>query len=164
MRLRSAEVADAAAIAALYAPHVLHGTATFEEEAPGAGEMALRIERVRLLGWPWLVLADGSDILGYAYAAQFRDRHAYRFAAEDSVYIRDDCLGRGHGRRLLTALLDQAVAADFRRMFAVIGDSANHGSIRLHEALGFSHAGCLRNAGFKFGRWLDVVLMERDLP
>lgn len=163
MELRPAAPEDAAALAAIYAHHVLHGTATFEEVPPTPAEMATRLATVQGRGWPWLVAADADGPLGYAYATMFRDRPAYRFSCEDSIYVRADAAGRGVGRLLLDALMDAAVAAGFRRMAAVIGDGENAASIRLHAAAGFTHAGRLRQIGYKFGRRLDVVLMERAL-
>jgi phosphinothricin acetyltransferase len=161
--IRSATAADIAAITAIYAHHVLYGTGTFEEVPPDQSEMAARFAQVIARGWPWLVAEIDGAVAGYAYCGQFRDRAAYRFAGEDSVYVRDDACGRGVGRALLDALIPASCAAGFRRMFAVIGDSANRGSIALHARAGFAHCGALHAAGFKFGRWLDVVFMERAL-
>jgi phosphinothricin acetyltransferase len=162
MQIRDAGPADLPAITAIYAHHVLHGTGTFEEVPPGPAEMAERVARVQGRGWPWLVAAQADgQIVGYAYAAQFRDRSAYRFAGEDSVYIRDDQRGQGVGKALVAALLDRAEACGFRQMFAVIGDSENTGSIGLHLSLGFRQVGVLKSAGIKFGRWVDVVFMQR---
>ncbi|MBX6742393.1 MAG: N-acetyltransferase [Acetobacteraceae bacterium] len=163
MLIRDAAPADLSAITAIYAHHVLHGTGTFEEEPPSEAEMAARMARVQEQGWAWLVAEEGGAILGYAYFAQFRPRSAYRFAAEDSVYVRDDIRGQGVGKALVAALLQRAEAAGFRQMFAVIGDSENVGSIGLHVSLGFRQAGVLRSAGLKFGRWLDVVFMQRAI-
>lgn len=163
MQIRLATPTDAAALAAIYGHHVLHGTGTFEEEAPSVAEMADRLARVRSRGWPWLVTEKQGEVVGYAYAAQFRDRAAYRFAAEDSIYIHPDHMGQGVGRALLDALMAASRDAGFQRMFAVIGDSGNAGSIRLHLAADFAHCGQLDKAGFKFGRYLDVVFMQREL-
>ena len=163
MQIRPATIADAPAIADIYAYHVLHGTGTFEEMPPGEEDMARRIETVQARGWPWLVAEREGVVAGYAYAAMFRDRAAYRYSAEDSVYIRHDAVGGGIGRALLEALMAAAAASGFRRMFAVIGDSGNRGSIRLHERCGFAMAGTLDDAGHKFGRDLDVVFMQRAL-
>lgn len=154
---------DAAAITAIYAHHVLHGTGTFEETPPDLREMRERMTRVVGRCWPWIVAEDASGILGFAYAAQFRERSAYRYSAEDSIYIRADAVGRGIGRVLLATLVDRSRMAGFRFMYAVIGDAENIGSIRLHEALGFEHAGVLKQIGFKFGRYLDVVFMQRAI-
>lgn len=163
MQIRDAGPADVPAITAIYAHHVLHGTGTFEEEPPSEAEMAARLARVQEQGWAWLVAEENGAILGFAYFAQFRPRSAYRFAAEDSVYVRDDIRGQGVGKALVAALLQRAEAAGFRQMFAVIGDSENVGSIGLHVSLGFRQVGLLRSAGVKFGRWLDVVFMQRAI-
>ncbi len=163
MLIRDAGPADLPAITAIYAHHVLHGTGTFEEEPPSEAEMAARMARVQEAGWAWLVAEEAGEILGFAYFAQFRPRSAYRFASEDSVYVRDDIRGQGVGKALVAALLQRAEAAGFRQMFAVIGDSENVGSIGLHVSLGFRQVGVLRSAGLKFGRWLDVVFMQRAI-
>ena len=161
--IRPARPDDVAAIAFIYGHHTLHGTGTFEEEAPSPAEIADRLSRMQARGWPWLVAEKAGIVVGYAYAAQFRDRAAYRFAGEDSVYIHPDHMGAGIGRALLEALLPASAEAGFRRMFAVIGDSDNLGSIRLHERTGFEHCGKLDKAGFKFGRYLDVIFMQREI-
>ena len=155
---------DAAAIAAIYAPEVLTGTASFETEAPTATEMAARIDRVINAGWPWLVAEADGAVLGYAYAAQFRDRAAYARTCENSVYVAAAAHHRGIGKALLTALFAAARDAGFREMIAVIGDgSGNIASRRLHAACGFRDVGMLTNVGCKFGRWLDVAYMQKTL-
>jgi phosphinothricin acetyltransferase len=162
--IRPARLGDAAAIAAVYAPHVLTGTASFETEAPSAAEMAARMARVAGHGWPWLVWEAGGAVLGYAYASQFRDRPAYRATCENSIYVAAGCERRGIGRALLLALVDAARGCGFGQMIAVIGDAAgNHGSTGLHRACGFVDAGRLVAVGNKFGRWLDVAYMQRTL-
>jgi phosphinothricin acetyltransferase len=165
MPIRDALPADVPAITAIYAHHVLHGAGTFEEAPPDQAEMAARVARVQDRGWPWLVAEGegGEGIVGFAYYAQFRDRSAYRFTAENSVYVRDDVRGMGVGKGLVAALLDRAAAGGFRQMLAVIGDSDNVGSIGLHLSLGFRQVGVLKSAGVKFGRWLDVVFMQRAI-
>jgi phosphinothricin acetyltransferase len=164
MRIRDASPADLPAITAIYAHHVVTGTGTFEEQPPDEAEMAARLARVQDKGWAWLVAeAHEGTILGYAYFVQFRDRTAYRFTAEDAIYIRDDVRGQGVGKALVAALLDRAEAAGFRQIFAVIGDSENAGSVGLHASLGFRQVGVMRSAGIKFGQWLDVVVMQRSL-
>ena len=168
MQIRDAAPADLPAITAIYAHHVLHGTGTFEEEPPSEAEMAARIAGVQEAGWPWLVAEEtgeggGGGILGFAYVAQFRPRSAYRFAGENSVYVRDDIRGQGVGKALVAALLRRAEECGFRQVFAVIGDSENAGSIGLHVSLGFRQVGVMRSAGAKFGRWLDVVTMQRAI-
>jgi phosphinothricin acetyltransferase len=161
--LRPATIADAAAVAAIYAPHVLEGTGTFETEPPSADDMAARMARVLDRGWPWLVLEQGGAVIGYAYAAQFRDRAAYSMTGETSLYLGTGHMGRGFGRLLLERLLLASVECGFREMIAVIGDSGNAPSIRVHRALGFRDVGTLMGVGYKFGRWLDVVLMQKSL-
>ena len=161
--LRPATAADAAALAALYAPHVASGTATFELEPPDASEMERRWRDVAGRGLPYLVAVSDSEVLGYAYAAPYRPRAAYRFTLEDSIYLRDDARGKGIGRALLTALIDACERFGARQMIAVIGDSGNAASIGVHAALGFRHVGVLGSVGNKFSRWLDVVLMQRAL-
>jgi L-amino acid N-acyltransferase YncA len=164
MQIRDATEADLPAITAIYAHHVRTGTGTFEEVPPDEAEMAARLARVRGAGWAWLVAeAHEGTILGFAYFAQFRDRSAYRFTAEDAIYVRDDVRGQGVGKALVAALLERAEAAGFRQIFAVIGDAENAGSVGLHASLGFRQAGVLKAAGIKFGQWLDVVIMQRSL-
>ena len=161
--LREATVADAPRIAAIYAHHVLHGLASFETEPPGEAEIARRLGEVRAGGLPYLVAEADGRVVGYAYAAPYRSRPAYRYTVEDSVYVDRDCAGRGVGRQLLERLITDAAACGSRQMIAVIGDSANRPSIALHEACGFAHVGLLPAVGFKFGRWVDSVLMQRAL-
>jgi phosphinothricin acetyltransferase len=163
MQIRDATEADLPAIAAIYAHHVLHGTGTFEEVPPDEAEMGARMKRGQAAGWSWLVAEQDGQVLGYAYYGAFRDRSAYRFSAEDSIYVREDVRGQGVGKALVAALLERATAKGFRQMFAVIGDSENVGSIGLHLSLGFRQVGVLKAAGLKFGRWVDVVYMQRAL-
>ena len=161
--IRPSTDADLAAIAAIYAHHVRHGTGTFELDVPDAAEMAARRAAVLGNGLPWLVAEQDGSTMGYAYANHFRPRRAYRFCLEDSIYLAPEATGRGIGRLLLAELLAQCTAAGARQMLAVIGDAANAGSVGVHRALGFAHTGVLKAAGWKFGRWLDVVLMQRAL-
>jgi phosphinothricin acetyltransferase len=164
LRVREATAADLAAITAIYAHHVLHGTGTFEETPPSEAEMAARIDKVRAAGCPWLVAEDAAGlVIGFGYYAPFRERSAYRFTVEDSVYVRDDIRGQGVGKALVAELIARAEAKGLRQMIAVIGDSENVGSIGLHISLGFRQAGLLKAAGMKFGRWVDVVTMQRAL-
>lgn len=163
MRIAAADEADIAAMTAIYAHHVLHGTATFETEPPDEAEFAVRLRQLKMAHAPWLVARDeGEVVLGYAYAAPFRDRPAYRFTCENSVYVRQDCRRQGVGRQLLAALLEAACKAGFRQMLAVIG-GGEPASVALHAALGFEHAGRMRSVGRKAGRWLDTVYMQRAL-
>lgn len=163
MLISPATLNDAGEVAEIYAHHVRHGTATYELDPPSIAEMEARMAKVLASGWPWLVARDaGGTMLGYGYVAQFRDRAAYRFAGEDSLYIRDDCRGQGVGKALLRALLESAEAAGFRQIYAVIG-GAEPASIALHASLGFDHAGVLNGSGRKAGRWLDTVFMQKAL-
>ncbi|MBV9118140.1 MAG: N-acetyltransferase [Acetobacteraceae bacterium] len=162
-RLRHATATDVADIQSIYAHHVLHGTGTFEEIPPSIEEMGERFAKVVEHGWAWRVAADASGILGFGYYTQFRDRSAYRFTVEDSIYVRDDVRGQGVGKALVRQLIEDATAQGFRQMLAVIGDSQNAGSIGVHASLGFHMVGTMRAVGLKFGRWLDVVTMQRAL-
>lgn len=161
--IRPSTADDLPAITAVYAWNVEHGTGTFELEAPDPAEMSRRRDDVLGKGLPWLVAERGGQVLGFAYANHFRPRRAYRFCLEDSIYLADQARGQGIGRLLLAELVARCEAAGARQMLAVIGDSANAGSIGVHRALGFEHTGILRSAGWKFGRWLDVVLMQKSL-
>ena len=161
--IRPSTAADLPAITAVYAHAVLHGTGTFELEPPDLAEMARRRDDVLSKGLPWLVAQAGDRVLGYAYANHFRPRLAYRFCLEDSIYLHEDARGQGVGRLLLAELVSRCEAAGARQMLAVIGDAANLGSVGVHAALGFEHSGVLKAAGWKFDRWLDVVLMQRAL-
>lgn len=163
MIIRAATADDAEAIAAIYAPYVLTGTASFELDPPDAPAMLARIEKVLNSGAPWLVAADETGLLGYAYCAQFRDRPAYRHTCESSVYVRQGDAGKGIGRALMLALFAEAPTCGFHEMIAVVGDSGNTASLRLHEALGFRQAGILTGVGLKFGRALDVVYLQKSL-
>ena len=161
--LRAATEADLAAVTAIYAHHVLHGTGTFETTPPTEAEMAGRRRDVLARGLPYLVAEEDGQVLGFAYCQWFKPRPAYRYSAEDSIYLRPDAAGRGLGRQLLEELARQAEAAGVRKLIAVIGDSANAGSIGVHRALGFQHVGTIQSCGWKFGRWLDIVLMDKAL-
>jgi L-amino acid N-acyltransferase YncA len=161
--VRPSRPEDLAAITAIYAWNVEHGTGTFELEAPSADEMARRRDEVIGRGLPWLVAESEGRVLGYAYANFFRPRMAYRFALEDSIYLDPAAQGRGLGRLLLAELLARCEAQGARQMLAVIGDSDNAASIGVHRALGFTDAGVLRSTGWKFDRWLDVVILQRAL-
>jgi L-amino acid N-acyltransferase YncA len=161
--IRPAVASDMDAITLIYAHHVNHGTGSFETEAPDRTEMVRRWSEVEARGLPWLVAEDDGEIGGYAYAAPYRSRLAYRHTVEDSIYVRADRLGTGLGKLLMPALITAAQACGMRQMIAVIGDSANQSSITLHRRFGFDDAGLLRDVGFKFGRWLDTVFMQRSL-
>ncbi|WP_439817241.1 GNAT family N-acetyltransferase [Zavarzinia sp. CC-PAN008] len=161
--IRPAGPQDVPALAAIYGHHVREGFGSFEEEPPDEAEMARRLAAVAAAGMPWLVAEAAGRVLGYAYAAPYRARSAYRFTVEDSIYMAPDAMGRGVGRRLLAALLEQLERQGLAEVIAVIGDSGNLGSIRLHAALGFVPVGTLRNVGLKRGRWLDTVFMQKTL-
>jgi L-amino acid N-acyltransferase YncA len=163
MLIRPCLPADLPAVTAIYGHHVNHGTGTFELEAPTVEEMTRRHADVTAKGLPWLVAEDAGQVHGYAYANHFRPRPAYRFFLEDSIYLHPDAQGRGLGKLLLAELLARCQAQGARQMVAVIGDSANAGSIGVHAALGFTHQGVLKAAGWKFDAWRDVVLMQRAL-
>jgi phosphinothricin acetyltransferase len=163
MLIRDSRDDDLDAVTRLYRHHVLQGTGTFETEPPSVNEMTARRADVLRKGLPWLVLDDGSSVVGFAYANWFRPRAAFRYAVEDSIYLAPEVAGRGLGRALLAELLARCEAAGMRKAIAVIGDSANGGSIGLHRALGFVHTGTVASCGWKFGRWLDIVLMEKSL-
>ncbi len=154
---------DIDAVQAIYAHHVLHGVASFEEIPPDAAEMAQRRLSVLERGLPHLVAVRGDDVVGYAYASPYRTRSAYRYTLEDSIYVARGMEGRGVGRALLVHLIAACERLGYRQLVAVIGDSDNAGSIGLHTALGFHPAGLLPSVGFKHGRWVDSVLMQRPL-
>lgn len=161
--IRPSRDEDIAAIASIYTHHVLHGTGTFELAPPSPTDMQARRAEVQARGLPWLVAEDRGQVLGYAYCNWFRPRPAYRYAAEDSIYLAPQACGQGLGRALLTELSAAAERAGMRKLIAVIGDSANAASIGLHRSCGFTPAGVLTSSGWKFDRWLDTVLMEKPL-
>ena len=163
MIIRGAESRDAGALAAIYGHHVLHGFGTFEEVPPAPEEMERRRRAVTGHGLPYLVAEDDGRVLGFAYASPFRPRPGYRFTAEDSVYVAPDAMGRGVGRAVLSAALARCEALGLRQVMAVIGDSGNAASIGLHRSLGFGDAGVGRSLGYKFGRWVDIVFMQKPL-
>lgn len=161
--IRPSRDSDMDAITEIYRHHVLHGTASFETEAPDRDEMARRRADVLDRGMPHLVLEQDGAIRGYAYAGPYRPRAAYRDTVENSVYLAPDAIGLGYGRRLLAALIVECTALGLRQMVAVVGDSGNLASIGLHEHLGFRRVGTLQSVGFKHGRWLDTVLLQLTL-
>ena len=162
--IRPSQDADLPAITAIYAHHVLHGTGTFEIDPPSLADMTTRRADVLAKGLPYLVAEDeDGTVLGFAYGNWFKPRPAYRFSAEDSIYLADAARGRGIGKRLLAAFVEQAEAVGVRKLIAVIGDSANAGSIGVHRAAGFTQVGVLKSVGWKFGAWRDIVLMEKPL-
>ncbi|HYG54778.1 MAG TPA: GNAT family N-acetyltransferase [Burkholderiales bacterium] len=163
MQVRPAAPADIPAIQAIYSHHVLHGLASFEEEPPSVDEMRRRFDEITGRGLPYLAAEFGGKVAGYGYCSLYRTRSAYRYALEDSVYVRDDAIGKGIGSALLAQLIARCEGLGYRQLIAVIGDSANTASIALHASQGFLRAGTLRSVGFKFGRWVDSVIMQRPL-
>lgn len=163
MIVRPVVLADAPAIAGIYGGHVVNGTGTFEEIPPSADDMAARIGAVRDKGFPWVVVEVEARLVAYAYAAPYHPRSAYRYTAEDSVYVAADVQGRGYGRAALSAVIAACESMGLRRIVALVGGSENQASIALHRALGFEPCGTVPSVGFKGGRWLDVVLMQRPL-
>jgi len=161
--IRPARDTDVPAITAIYAHHVLHGTGTFETEPPNEQDMAARRADVLSKSLPYLVIETSEGVLGFAYCNWFKPRPAYRFSAEDSIYLSPTAAGKGLGRLLLEELMAQAERAGVRKLIAVIGDSSNLGSVGVHTACGFEKVGVLANCGWKFDRWLDVVLMDRTI-
>jgi L-amino acid N-acyltransferase YncA len=163
VQVRPATADDVPAMQEIYTHHVRHGLASFEEEPPSVDEMRRRFDDVRARGLPWLAADFGGVLAGYGYCAPYRARSAYRFSLEDSVYVRHGSEGRGVGTAILTALVERATALGYRQLVAVIGDSNHAPSINLHASCGFLRVGTLRSVGFKFGRWVDSVLMQRPL-
>ncbi len=163
MDITEAAAADLADCQAIYAHHVLHGTGTFEEVPPSLEELTRRYQAGQAAGWGWIVARDATGVLGFGYYGQYRSYAAYRHAAEDSIYVRETVRGQGVGKAIVAALLAHAAARGFTQMLAVVGDSENVGSIGVHASLGFMPVGTLRQVGRKFGRWLDVVIMQKHL-
>jgi L-amino acid N-acyltransferase YncA len=161
--IRPSVEADVEAIAAIYAHHVLNGTGSFETEPPSAEEMRNRRASLVARDLPHLVAIQDGEVVGYSYAGPYRSRAAYGSTIESSVYVRSDVIGRGIGKQLLRALISACETRGFRQMVAVVGDSDNSSSIRLHEQLGFRLVGVLRSVGYKHGRWLDTVLLQLEL-
>ncbi|HXG81457.1 MAG TPA: GNAT family N-acetyltransferase [Sphingomicrobium sp.] len=162
MRIRPAGWADAGAVAAIYSHHVEHGTASFDTVPRTIEETAARIAECQHRGWPFLVAERDGTVVGYAYATQFRDRPAYRFTCENSIYVAASHTGEGIGSALLDALVEASERAGFRQMIAVIG-GAEPASVAVHRKAGFVEAGRMRAVGRKFGRWLDTLYMQRTL-
>jgi phosphinothricin acetyltransferase len=161
--VRPATPDDAPALAAIYGHHCCHGFGTFEEAAPSPEDMAGRLKAIQDRGLPYLVAEVDGVVAGFAYAGPFRPRAAYRYTVEDSVYIAPGHIGQGVGKALLTEVIAACEAMGLRQMVAVIGDSANAGSIGLHRSLGFEDTGIGRDVGYKLGRWVDIVWMQRAL-
>jgi L-amino acid N-acyltransferase YncA len=163
MLVRPAAPQDLPAIQSIYAHHVMHGLASFEEVPPDLAEMRRRFEDITAKGFPYLVCEERGEILGYGYCSLYRTRSAYRYTLEDSIYVKEGRQGKGIGKAVLKELIERCTSLGYRQIIAVIGDSANAGSIRLHASLGFVRCGLLRSTGFKFGRWVDSVYMQLPL-
>ena len=163
MIVRPALAADFAAIQSIYAHHVLHGLASFEEEPPSLQEIRRRYDEAIARGLPYVAAEDAGEVLGYGYCTPYRTRSAYRNTLEDSVYVREGQHRKGIGKAILADLIVRCEQLGYRQMIAVIGDSAQAASIGLHARLGFLRAGTLRSVGFKFDRWVDTVIMQRPL-
>ena len=163
MRIRPAAATDLPAIQSIYARHVHKGMASFEEEAPPLEEMRRRFEDVGRHGLPYLVAEEKAEVVGYGYCTLYRTRSAYRYTLEDSIYVMNGMQGKGIGKAVLGELIALCEALNYRQIIAVIGDSANAASIAVHASLGFVRAGSLRSTGYKFGRWVDTVIMQRPL-
>jgi L-amino acid N-acyltransferase YncA len=161
--VRDSTAADLARCADIYREAVRNGTGTFELDEPDDADMAGRRDAILAQGLPWLVAERDGEVLGYAYASQFRPRRAYRFCVEDSIYLEPAARGQGAGKLLLAELISRCERLGIRQMLAVIGDAANTSSIALHRSCGFEHSGTFTAAGWKFERWLDVVMMQRRL-
>lgn len=162
-QVSAAQMDDVARIQQIYAYHVLHGLGTFEETPPTLREMQGRFDKICGQGFPFIVAKLDGLVVGYAYAGHFRERSAYRYTVEDSVYVAAECVGRGVGELLLAELIVLCRARDYREIIAVIGDSNNHGSIKLHHKLGFSQTGVMNKVGYKFEQFVDVVIMQLTL-
>lgn len=161
--IRPSTEQDLPAITRIYGHHVLHGTGTFETTPPSLEDMTARRADVLSKGLPWLVVEEAGQLLGFAYGNWFKPRPAYRFSVEDSIYLAPEAAGKGLGRALLAELLITLERSGIRKVMAVIGDSDNAGSIGVHKALGFEQVGVVRACGWKFGRWLDIVMMQRAI-
>ena len=161
--IRASRDEDVAALAAIYAASVATETASWEVESPSVAEFAQRRSEVLAKGYPYFIAEIDGEVVGYSYASAYRARIGYRFVVEDSVYVLHQMKGRGIGKKLLMTLIDECVKRGYRQMIAVIGDSANQGSIKLHEACGFEHVALFKGIGYKFDRWLDNVQMQRTL-
>lgn len=161
--LRDVTATDMAQIQSIYAHHVLHGAASFEEIPPDVAEMQNRFAALKAKNMPYMAAVEDGRILGYAYAGPYRPRSAYRYTVEDSIYLLPDQAGKGLGKLLLSEIIARCTSLGMRQMIAIIGDSANAGSINLHRSLGFAMIGAFPAIGFKFGRWIDSVLMQKAL-
>ncbi|WP_298216873.1 GNAT family N-acetyltransferase [Acidocella sp.] len=163
MKIRHATNEDLPQIQAIYAHHVLHGTGSFETVPPSLEEMQERFRRNDEAGFAWIAAEEGPRLLGFGYYGPFRARPAYEYTVEDSVYVREDVRGQGVGKAIVARLIELAAQSGFKQMLSLIGDSENTASIGVHASLGFQHCGTMRKVGWKFERWLDVVIMQKPL-
>ncbi|MBJ9516307.1 N-acetyltransferase family protein [Citrobacter portucalensis] len=163
MKIVNAEEKHIPAIRDIYAHHVLHGTGSFETDPPDAHEMLARLEKIRSLGLPWAVALQEDKVIGYCYLTRYRERYAYRYTLEDSIYIAPTAQRQGVGKALLRHVIGWAEAQGYRQLIAIVGDSNNQGSLKVHQQAGFTQIGTLKNIGFKHGLWLDTVLLQRNL-
>lgn len=163
MKIVNAEKKHIPAIRDIYAHHVIHGTGSFETDPPDTHEMLTRLEKIRSLGLPWVVALQEDKIIGYCYLTRYRERYAYRYTLEDSIYIDPAAQRQGVGKALLRHVIDWAETQGYRQLIAIVGDSNNQGSLKVHQQVGFTEIGTLKDIGFKHGRWLDTVLMQRNL-
>lgn len=163
MEIIEAQEKHIIAMQQIYAWHVVNGTASFETEAPDRAEMLARLHKTRVAGLPWFVVTDEGQVKGYCYLSRYRTRHAYQYTLEDSIYVDQAFRQRGAGKALLAKAIEWAGQHGYRQMIAVVGNSENVGSLRLHQQAGFTVSGTLNHVGFKHGRWLDIVMMQRPL-
>lgn len=163
MKIVNAEKKHIPAIRDIYAHHVIHGTGSFETDPPDTREMQGRLEKIRSLGLPWVVALQEDKVIGYCYLTRYRERYAYRYTLEDSIYIDPMAQRQGVGKALLRHVIEWAETQGYRQLIAIVGDSNNQGSLKVHQQAGFTKIGTLTNIGFKHGLWLDTVLMQRSL-
>ncbi|EOG8150083.1 N-acetyltransferase family protein [Citrobacter werkmanii] len=163
MKIVNAEEKHIPAIRDIYAHHVIHGTGSFETTPPDTHEMLARLEKIHSLGLPWVVALQEDKVIGYCYLTRYRERYAYRYTLEDSIYIAPAAQRQGAGNALLRYVIDWAETHGYRQLIAMVGDSNNQGSLKVHQQVGFTEIGTLKNVGFKHGRWLDTVLLQRAL-
>ncbi|MBJ9268417.1 MULTISPECIES: GNAT family N-acetyltransferase [Citrobacter] len=163
MKIVNAEEEHINAIRDIYAHHVIHGTGSFETDPPDTREMLARLEKIRSLGLPWVVALQEDKVIGYCYLTRYRERYAYRYTLEDSIYIDPTAQRQGAGKALLRHVIDWAETHGYRQLIAIVGDSNNQGSLKVHQKAGFTQIGTLKNIGFKHGLWLDTVLLQRNL-
>lgn len=163
MKIVNAEVKHIPAIRDIYAHHVIHGTGSFETAPPDNNEMLARLEKIHRLGLPWVVALQEDKVIGYCYLTRYRERYAYRYTLEDSIYIDPAAQRQGVGKALLRHVIDWAETHGYRQLIAMVGDSNNQGSLKVHQQVGFREIGTLKDVGFKHGRWLDTVVLQRNL-